>query len=75
MSTSTYDPADSAASRSLIDPEPASEATHRVKLAVKVGRAKNPSYVVECRCGWSTALLASPTLANEAYAEHKKAAQ
>lgn len=49
-------------------------AEHRVKLAVEVPVGKARLYVVECRCGWSSALYEFPGNANLAYAEHKRQA-
>ncbi|HZL19863.1 MAG TPA: hypothetical protein VFG23_19165 [Polyangia bacterium] len=47
---------------------------HRVRLAIPVKSAGARFFVVECRCGWSSALMGSRTTANDAYSAHKREA-
>lgn len=49
---------------------------HAVRLAAELPKAHHGRrwYVVECVCGWSSRLLATEMLANEAYRKHKEAA-
>jgi hypothetical protein len=54
---------------SLSEPDISSTpGTHRVKYAIKLPMNK---FVVECRCGWSSAIHQTASEANEAYALHK----
>lgn len=48
----------------------ATETVHKVKLAVIVPGSRS-KHVVECVCGWSSALHWSAAAANKAYADHK----
>lgn len=44
---------------------------HKVKHAIKCQHF----FVVECRCGWSSALHDTASAANDAYATHKRGLQ
>lgn len=51
--------------------------THKVKKAWELNeghRRKAPLYVVECICGWSSALMQTQADANRVYADHKESA-
>lgn len=50
------------------------ETEHKVRHAIEIRRKGGFFwYVVECECGWSSALYASSYAANDAYAKHKAA--
>lgn len=44
---------------------------HKVKLAHMIHKKNHTLYVVECVCGWSSALMDSSERANQVYSEHK----
>lgn len=47
------------------------ELAHKVKIATTVKAGRCTHFVVECVCGWNSALHASASAANAAYAAHK----
>lgn len=47
---------------------------HKVKMAHRIAKKNHTLYVVECACGWSSALMDSSERANFVYAEHKSLA-
>lgn len=48
--------------------------THKVKHAYRLPKKNHTLFVVECVCGWSSALMDSTARANDAYMEHKRKA-
>lgn len=44
---------------------------HKVKQAYILPKKHHTLYVVECICGWSSALMDSSERANQVYSEHK----
>ena len=49
-----------------------SNPVHKVRKAWEVGTYTKPRYVVECECGWSSALHFTQGSANEAYKAHRE---
>lgn len=47
------------------------ESPHRVKIAAPIRMGRSTGYVVECACGWSSAIHWTIHQANAAYAKHK----